>query len=151
MTLNISIYLSTLSFNCSELIPKDLEKELRNVYVSLCELLKHFWRSFPPTTPQLEEKVIRMHGTLQRFHSSKLKPFEVIFILFIYQINYIYWFTIIIIINCCYYYSGSYTTRVLSSKPTFNKSFKFITKYCLQKIRGLAAEKNANEVAELRD
>ncbi|XP_014296142.1 general transcription factor IIH subunit 1 [Microplitis demolitor] len=62
--------------NVGQLIPKDLEKELRNVYVSLCELLKHFWRSFPPTTPQLEEKVIRMHGTLQRFHSSKLKPFE---------------------------------------------------------------------------
>lgn len=59
-----------------QLIPKDLEKELRNVYVCLCELLKHFWRSFPPTTPQLEEKAVRMHEALQRFHSAKLKPFE---------------------------------------------------------------------------
>ncbi|XP_071641181.1 general transcription factor IIH subunit 1 isoform X1 [Temnothorax longispinosus] len=59
-----------------QLIPKDLEKELRNVYVCACELLRHFWRSFPPTTPQLEEKAIRMHEALHRFHSAKLKPFE---------------------------------------------------------------------------
>ncbi|XP_076224724.1 transcription factor B1 [Nomia melanderi] len=59
-----------------QLIPKDLEKELRNVYVCICELLRHFWRSFPPTTPQLEEKAIRMHEALHRFHSAKLKPFE---------------------------------------------------------------------------
>ncbi|XP_076177301.1 transcription factor B1 [Ptiloglossa arizonensis] len=59
-----------------QLIPKDLEKELRNVYVCMCELLRHFWRSFPPTTPQLEEKAIRMHEALHRFHSAKLKPFE---------------------------------------------------------------------------
>lgn len=60
-----------------ELIPKDLEKELCNIYVCACELLRHFWRSFPPTTPQLEEKAIRMHESLHRFHSAKLKPFEV--------------------------------------------------------------------------
>lgn len=71
-----------------ELIPKDLEKELRNVYVCTCELLRHFWRSFPPTTPQLEEKAIRMHEALHRFHSAKLKPFEVNFIKF--YIFYIY-------------------------------------------------------------
>ncbi|XP_024939567.1 general transcription factor IIH subunit 1 isoform X2 [Cephus cinctus] len=59
-----------------QLIPKDLEKELRSVYVCTCELLRHFWRSFPPTTPQLEEKAIRMHEALHRFHSAKLKPFE---------------------------------------------------------------------------
>ncbi|KAH0550539.1 general transcription factor IIH subunit 1 [Cotesia glomerata] len=62
--------------NVGQLIPPELEKELRNVYVSLCELLKHFWRSFPPTTPQLEEKVVRMHETLRKFHNSKLTPFE---------------------------------------------------------------------------
>ncbi|EZA51786.1 hypothetical protein DMN91_004401 [Ooceraea biroi] len=59
-----------------QLIPKDLEKEFRNVYVCACELLRHFWRSFPPTTPQLEEKAVRMHDALHRFHSAKLKPFE---------------------------------------------------------------------------
>ncbi|XP_043285675.1 general transcription factor IIH subunit 1 isoform X2 [Venturia canescens] len=62
--------------NVGQLIPKDLEKELRNVYVCTCELLSHFWRSFPPTTPQLEEKAVRMHDALHRFHSARLKPFE---------------------------------------------------------------------------
>lgn len=60
-----------------ELISKELEKELRSVYVCTCELLKHFWRSFPPTTPQLEDKVIRMHTALRNFQSVRLEPFEV--------------------------------------------------------------------------
>ncbi|XP_031782423.1 general transcription factor IIH subunit 1 [Nasonia vitripennis] len=62
--------------NLGQLIPKELEKELASVYVCTCELLKHFWRSFPPTTPQLEEKVTRMHTALHNFHSVRLKPFE---------------------------------------------------------------------------
>lgn len=77
----------------TELIPKDLEKELRNVYVCTCELLRHFWRSFPPTTPQLEEKAIRMHEALHRFHSAKLKPFEVSSINFSYSLVYVISFT----------------------------------------------------------
>ncbi|XP_014213223.1 general transcription factor IIH subunit 1 [Copidosoma floridanum] len=60
----------------SQLIPKEVEKELASVYVCTCELLRHFWRCFPPTTPQLEEKVGRMHTALQNFHTVKLKPFE---------------------------------------------------------------------------
>ncbi|XP_046748010.1 general transcription factor IIH subunit 1 [Diprion similis] len=59
-----------------QLIPKDLEKELRNMYMCTCELLRHFWKSFPPNTPQLEEKAVRMHEALHRFHSARLKPFE---------------------------------------------------------------------------
>lgn len=77
----------------TELIPKDLEKELRNVYVCTCELLRHFWRSFPPTTPQLEEKAIRMHEALHRFHSAKLKPFEVSSINFSHSLVYVIFFT----------------------------------------------------------
>lgn len=77
----------------TELIPKDLEKELRNVYVCTCELLRHFWRSFPPTTPQLEEKAIRMHEALHRFHSAKLKPFEVSSINFSHLLVYVIFFT----------------------------------------------------------
>ncbi|XP_058807076.1 general transcription factor IIH subunit 1 [Phymastichus coffea] len=57
-------------------VPKDVERELASVYVSTCELLKHFWRCFPPTTPQLEEKVTRMHAALRNFHTVKLTPFE---------------------------------------------------------------------------
>lgn len=58
-------------------MPPDIEKEIRNLYLSLLELLKHFWKCFPPTTPQLEAQAIRMHETLQRFSMAKLKPFEV--------------------------------------------------------------------------
>ncbi|KAJ8678760.1 hypothetical protein QAD02_014547 [Eretmocerus hayati] len=59
-----------------QLIPKELEKELASVYVCTCELLKHFWRCFPTTTPQLEEKATRMHSALRNFHTVKVKPFE---------------------------------------------------------------------------
>ncbi|XP_065081351.1 general transcription factor IIH subunit 1 [Ochlerotatus camptorhynchus] len=60
----------------AQLVPPDIEKEIRNLYLSLLELLKHFWKCFPPTTPQLEAQAVRMHETLQRFSMAKLKPFE---------------------------------------------------------------------------
>ncbi|XP_014238020.1 general transcription factor IIH subunit 1 [Trichogramma pretiosum] len=60
----------------SQMIPHELERDLASVYVCTCELLKHFWRAFPATTPQLEEKVIRMHTALRNFHNVKLMPFE---------------------------------------------------------------------------
>lgn len=58
-------------------MPPEVQKELRNLYLSLCELLKHFWHSFPPTSPEMEAKAIRMHEALQRFQMARLKPFEV--------------------------------------------------------------------------
>ncbi|KAJ9590600.1 hypothetical protein L9F63_016370 [Diploptera punctata] len=60
----------------AQLVPTELERELKNVYMSLCELFRHFWSSFPPTTPALEAKAVRMHEALHRFHSARLKPFE---------------------------------------------------------------------------
>lgn len=53
-----------------------MEKELRGLYLAVCELLKHFWKTFPPTTPDLEAKAERMHEALHRFKAAKLKPFE---------------------------------------------------------------------------
>lgn len=61
-----------------ELVPADIEKEVRNLYLALCELLSHFWRCFPTTTPQQEQKAVKMHDALHRYHGVKLKPFEVI-------------------------------------------------------------------------
>lgn len=46
--------------------------------MALCELLSHFWKCFPATTPQQEQKVVKMHEALHRYHAVKLKPFEVI-------------------------------------------------------------------------
>uniref|UniRef100_A0A182JP18 General transcription factor IIH subunit 1 n=1 Tax=Anopheles christyi TaxID=43041 RepID=A0A182JP18_9DIPT len=60
----------------AQLVPPDIEKEVRNLYLSLLELLKEFWKCFPPTTPQLESEATRMHDILQRFAIVKLKPFE---------------------------------------------------------------------------
>ncbi len=62
----------------SELVPSDLQLELRNLYISMCELLRHFYACFPPTTPQLEEKVVKMYEAINRFHATRLTPFEVI-------------------------------------------------------------------------
>ncbi|XP_075167316.1 transcription factor B1 [Haematobia irritans] len=60
----------------SQLVPPDFEKDLRNLYLALSELLKHFWHCFPPTTQELEAKALRMHEALQRFKMAKLQPFE---------------------------------------------------------------------------
>lgn len=62
--------------NLSQFVPTDFEKEMNNLYLSAGELLKEFWSSFPPTNQDLEAKAIKMHQTLQRFHISKIKPFE---------------------------------------------------------------------------
>ena len=43
----------------------------------MCELLRHFWSCFPPTTKTLEEKASNVHESLHRFELAKLKPFEV--------------------------------------------------------------------------
>lgn len=61
----------------SELVSKETEKEVKNLYLSLCELLSHFWKCFPPASQQMEQKVVKMHEALHRFHAAKLKPFEV--------------------------------------------------------------------------
>lgn len=60
----------------SQLVPPSIEKELRSLYLTFGELLRHFWHSFPPSTPELEAKVVRMHEAIQRFSAVKLIPFE---------------------------------------------------------------------------
>lgn len=71
-----------LFFFVAEMVPKDLEKELKNIYNAACELLRHFWSCFPPTTRALEEKATNVHGSLRRFEMAKIKPFEVCYTLF---------------------------------------------------------------------
>ncbi|EDW74272.1 uncharacterized protein Dwil_GK21470 [Drosophila willistoni] len=62
--------------SAGQLVPSDYHRELRHLYLSLLELLKHFWKCFPPTTDEREAKIQRMHETLQRFKMAKLQPFE---------------------------------------------------------------------------
>ncbi|KAL0268189.1 UNVERIFIED_CONTAM: hypothetical protein PYX00_010222 [Menopon gallinae] len=60
----------------AQLVPRDLETELKYIYTAACQLLRHFWCCFPPTTKALEEKAVNVHASLHRFELAKLKPFE---------------------------------------------------------------------------
>ncbi|XP_066257280.1 general transcription factor IIH subunit 1 [Euwallacea similis] len=60
----------------AQLVPPHIEKEVRNLYLALCELLGHFWKCFPPTSANSEQKLVKMNEALQRFQTAKLKPFE---------------------------------------------------------------------------
>ncbi|XP_066154459.1 general transcription factor IIH subunit 1 [Euwallacea fornicatus] len=60
----------------AQLVPPHIEKEVRNLYLALCELLGHFWKCFPPTSGNSEQKLVKMNEALQRFQTAKLKPFE---------------------------------------------------------------------------
>nr|CAG4646969.1 EOG090X04EN [Megafenestra aurita] len=57
-------------------LQSDLQKELKQLYASLSEILRHFWAAFPPSTPQLVEKANRMVDALHRFSQAKLTPYE---------------------------------------------------------------------------
>ena len=60
----------------AEQYPESVLKDLKLLYGSLSELLRHFWACFPPTTPQLQEKVTKMYDTLKKFQQVKVRPFE---------------------------------------------------------------------------
>lgn len=60
----------------NSLASSDVETEVKMLYNALAELLRHFWACFPTTSKELEEKVVRMNESLQRFQKSKLVPFS---------------------------------------------------------------------------
>ncbi len=60
----------------AEIVPNDVQMELKNTYNALCELLRHFWSCFPANTPFLEEKVVRMRANLEKFQFAKLNPLK---------------------------------------------------------------------------
>lgn len=45
------------SLSNSEMVPSDVQGELKHLYAAAGELLRHFWSCFPVNTPFLEEKV----------------------------------------------------------------------------------------------
>lgn len=57
-------------------VPVEVQKELKNIYFAGNELLRHFWSCFPVTTERLEEKLIQMKTTLEKFKLSKLQPLQ---------------------------------------------------------------------------
>jgi len=60
----------------AEQCPVSVQADLKQLYSSLCELIRHFWSAFPPNTPQLQEKAKKMYDTLQKFQAMKVRPFE---------------------------------------------------------------------------
>ncbi len=63
----------------AEQYPSVIHQDLKHLYVSVSELLRHFWACFtpmPPTSSQLIEKVKKTHETLKKFELVKLRPFE---------------------------------------------------------------------------
>lgn len=62
-----SFYPMGLSF--AEMVPNDIQSELKHLYVAVGELLRHFWSCFPVNTPFLEEKVRARSHTANCYHS----------------------------------------------------------------------------------
>ncbi|XP_062973262.1 general transcription factor IIH subunit 1 [Elgaria multicarinata webbii] len=60
----------------NQMVPNDVQSELKHLYVAVGELLRHFWSCFPVNTPFLEEKVVKMRSNLERFQVTKLRPFQ---------------------------------------------------------------------------
>ncbi|KAM3918190.1 general transcription factor IIH subunit 1 [Leptodactylus fuscus] len=60
----------------NQMVPNDVQSELKHLYVAVGELLRHFWSCFPVNSPFLEEKLIKMRSNLERFQVTKLCPFQ---------------------------------------------------------------------------
>ena len=60
----------------AEQCPLSVQSDLRQLYISVTELIRHFWDAFPPTTPELAEKARKMFETLKKFQAMKVRPFE---------------------------------------------------------------------------
>lgn len=60
----------------NQMVPNDVQGELKHLYAAAGELLRHFWSCFPVNTPFLEEKVVKMKSNLERFQMTKLCPFK---------------------------------------------------------------------------
>ncbi|XP_033940539.1 general transcription factor IIH subunit 1 [Pseudochaenichthys georgianus] len=60
----------------NQMVPTDVQGELKHLYAAAGELLRHFWSCFPVNTQFLEEKVTKMKSNLERFQVSKLCPFQ---------------------------------------------------------------------------
>ncbi|XP_071954957.1 general transcription factor IIH subunit 1-like [Antedon mediterranea] len=59
------------------LYTQDIQREMKRLYTSLSELLRHFWACFPVTNKTLEDRLCRMKANLEQFKEKKLKPFKI--------------------------------------------------------------------------
>ncbi|CAF2227768.1 unnamed protein product [Rotaria magnacalcarata] len=66
----------TTAQTLSQIVPQNIQEEMQTIYVSLSELLRHFWSSFPPSSPLIEEKIHRVHETIERFRETQVNAFK---------------------------------------------------------------------------
>ncbi|CAF0779084.1 unnamed protein product [Adineta steineri] len=66
----------TTAQTLSQIVPQNIQEEMQTIYVSLSELLRHFWSAFPPSSPQIEEKIHRVHETIERFRETQVNSFK---------------------------------------------------------------------------
>lgn len=70
-----SLVKSSQTINLKEIVSADLQKELKEIYFATNELLKHFWSCFPVTSDRLEEKLIKMKETIEKYKSTRIQKF----------------------------------------------------------------------------
>lgn len=54
----ILLQLKVDPFSLTEIVPPDVQEEVKANYSALLELLRHFWTCFPVSSKSLEEKVM---------------------------------------------------------------------------------------------
>ncbi|XP_015786403.1 general transcription factor IIH subunit 1 [Tetranychus urticae] len=67
---------NTHTASLKDVIPADIQSQLKQLYFSCNELLRHFWACFPVTSPLIEEKLCQMKSTLERFQFTKVQAFH---------------------------------------------------------------------------
>lgn len=65
---------STNTNRLTDTVPEELQVRLKGIYSASNELLRHFWMCFPATDSNLENKLTKLHETLEKFQLSKLQP-----------------------------------------------------------------------------
>lgn len=71
-----SLVKSSQAVNLKEIVSADVQKELKEIYFATNELLRHFWACFPVTSERLEEKLIKMKETLEKYKFTRIQRFH---------------------------------------------------------------------------
>lgn len=71
-----SLVKSSQTVNLKEIVSADYQKELKEIYFATNELLRHFWACFPVTSERLEEKLIKMKETLEKYKFTRIQKFH---------------------------------------------------------------------------
>lgn len=71
-----SLMSTTSETSMQHLVSSSLQKELKSQYNSLSELLRHFWSCFPVKTQLLEDKMVRIGQSLEKYRDAKLQQFR---------------------------------------------------------------------------